>query len=368
MPSLDFEEERSEFRDFYNDNSILLDEARQSLISLISALLRDDVRVSISKVEGRVKDREECIAKFIRKYRSDLEAEGESYSIKDHITDLIGIRVVCLYESDIDIVLEILNREFEVFTITNKTAEIEETDGTFGYKGMHADLRIKGPRAKFSEYKRYKDFQFEVQIRTLVQDAWSVIDHKIKYKRSIPKVLKRRINTLAALFELADREFLEIRKETDRQVEVAQESYSEIEKESADVQKNDEETKSWRPAASVLDAFSFLRIANHFFPDFDFEDRKVDGFVEEIQWHRANTTRGKFNFYMKNAISIVKEYTSWKIEAEGRNMNPFTLMRHCLFYGDPDVFRDMLAEFARAEFVKWLAENDSRWHQENVSK
>jgi hypothetical protein len=39
------------------------------------------------------------------------------------------------------------------------------------------------------------------------------LDHKIKYKKSIPQYLKRRINRLSALFEIADEEFLNIYKE-----------------------------------------------------------------------------------------------------------------------------------------------------------
>jgi putative GTP pyrophosphokinase len=39
------------------------------------------------------------------------------------------------------------------------------------------------------------------------------LDHKIKYKKSIPHKLKRRINRLSALFEIADDEFLRIKKE-----------------------------------------------------------------------------------------------------------------------------------------------------------
>ena len=323
-------------------------------MSLITALLRDNENISFSKIEGRIKKREECILKFIRKYRTNLEKTSQEYSIKNHITDIIGIRVVCLYENDIELVLKELEKEFTVLSVTNKSAEIEGTDATFGYKGMHADLRLKGPRAKFCEYRRFKDFSFEVQIRTLVQDAWSVIDHKIKYKKSIPQVLKRRINTLAALFELADREFLEIRNETARQVEDARGSYEEIEKETAPNGNQAEISRPQKFTRAQLDAFSFLRIANHFFPDFDFEDRKVDGFVEEIQWYRAGTTRGKFNWYMKNGISIVKEYADWKAETEDRNMNPFTLIRHCLFYGDPQIFEEALAEFARNEFSTWL--------------
>jgi ppGpp synthetase/RelA/SpoT-type nucleotidyltranferase len=60
---------------------------------------------------------------------------------------------------------------------------------------------------------RFKHLKIELQIRTVIQDAWSILDHKIKYKNSIPQNLKRRINRLSALFEIADDEFLNIQKE-----------------------------------------------------------------------------------------------------------------------------------------------------------
>ena len=58
---------------------------------------------------------------------------------------------------------------------------------------------------------RLADYRFEVQIRTIVQDAWSEVDHKLKYKKQIPAFLQRRINRFAAIFELADQEFEAIR-------------------------------------------------------------------------------------------------------------------------------------------------------------
>jgi len=50
-------------------------------------------------------------------------------------------------------------------------------------------------------------------MRTIIQDAWSILDHKIKYKKSIQQSLKRRINRLSALFEIADDEFFRINDE-----------------------------------------------------------------------------------------------------------------------------------------------------------
>jgi hypothetical protein len=61
---------------------------------------------------------------------------------------------------------------------------------------------------------KFKDIVFEVQIRTVVQHAWATIDHKIRYKTAeeIPRNVQREIFQLSALFELADNQFLSIKK------------------------------------------------------------------------------------------------------------------------------------------------------------
>lgn len=213
MASLDFEREKLEFRDYWNENHEMLEQAKDAFIAIINSLITDDF--AVSSVIGRVKDREESIKKFSRKYQTGLEESGTEYEIKDHITDLLGLRVVCLYESDVVKIKDSLSSEFEVIDITDKISAMESKEDSFGYKGLHVDLKLQDPRTGMREYQRYADLRFEVQIRTIVQDAWSVLDHKIKYKKSIPLHMKRRINTLAALFELADREFFSIKSETE---------------------------------------------------------------------------------------------------------------------------------------------------------
>ena len=111
-------------------------------------------------------------------------------------------------------VAEVLTRHFMIIDVTDKTSAVESTEETFGYKGLHMDLALNDEMRALPKYQPYGDCPFEVQIRSLIQDAWSVLDHKIKYKKSIPSDLKRRINILSALFELADREFKEIRNAT----------------------------------------------------------------------------------------------------------------------------------------------------------
>ena len=104
---------------------------------------------------------------------------------------------------------------------TDKTREIEETESEFGYKGLHLDLKLDDERKILPEYVGFGDQQFEVQIRTIVQDAWSEVDHKLKYKKEIPSDIKRRIYRLAALFELADQEFESIKDVSNQYTETA---------------------------------------------------------------------------------------------------------------------------------------------------
>ena len=355
MPSLDFEIEKQNFRDYYNENHGLLEGAKNSFITLVNSLIRSSSDIAISKIEGRVKDRDECVKKFSRKYRTTLESENKEYQIIDHITDLIGLRVVCLYEDDIEKIKDLLCSHFEVIDITDKIAQIENTENSFGYKGLHLDLKLNEQRKALPEYSKFVDFGFEVQIRTIIQDSWSVLDHKIKYKKSIPNHLKRRINSLAALFEVADREFREIRNATDESIKAEDIPQEQITRESDQAESGEEQPKFRN---SPLNAFSFLKIANHFFNGYEFEPHKVDGFTEEVVGLKPDITRGKFNFYMRENISKVKRYKEFfEEEYPNDKLNPYTVIRHCLYLGDKDIFSKLLTNQATETFKDWLVKN-----------
>jgi len=340
VPSTDFEKEKAEFREYHGNNIKRMEEAKDSFISLLTALITRSEKIEVSKVEGRVKDREECIRKFNRKYRTELEKSRSEYTIKEYISDLIGLRVVCLYEDDIERVREIIDRHFNVIEVTDKIAAIESTESSFGYKGLHLDAKLGDSRSQSEEYQDYADLPVEIQIRTIVQDSWSILDHKIKYKKAIPNNLKRRINTLAALFELADREFKEIRVATLREIARAEEEST---------------THSPVQVSLPLDAFGLLRIATHFFKTFDFEAHKVDGFTAEIVTMKPDITRREFNAFLRDNLGRVRVYQA-KFERENPDdrFNPYTLIRHCLYLQDRDVFRDALTNVARDRFDEFL--------------
>ncbi len=152
MPSLDFDAEKSAFfRDYYEANRQTLDGATASFLTLIRSLLAVG-GLAVSSVEGRIKNREECVKKFTRKYRSGLEARSATAcTIKEHISDLIGLRIVCLYEDEVETIKDVILKHFDVLSVTDKIAQIEGTENSFGYKGLHLDLRLNAERLQLPE-------------------------------------------------------------------------------------------------------------------------------------------------------------------------------------------------------------------------
>lgn len=352
MASLDFEQERRNFLLYYDNNRQLFEKAKNACISIIASLLKKSKVGEVTKIEGRIKNKDECIKKFHRKYQGKLEAEEQPYRIQDYISDLIGIRIICLYEDQIAQVSEVLQQHFRIIDVTDKISAVESTEDSFGYKGLHMDLALSDDLAAQKKYQPFAELPIEVQIRSLIQDAWSVLDHKIKYKKSIPNDLRRRINVLSALFELADREFKEIRNATAELLEKATE---------APIDDADEATtEAISSSDKVINAFNFLRVAGHFFREFEFQDYKVDGFVQDILKLNNRFEKADLHQSLVENLKTVREYQAEFLAADPEhNFSPYTAIRHCLYLHDPVSFQRIISRSAQERFEFWLnAEED----------
>ncbi len=336
MASSNFEKEKQTFLDYVNDNIELLRNAESSFSTLIQSLLATSPELSVATVSSRLKGRNESIKKFSRKYQSELEKDKQAYEIKDYITDLIGVRIICLYEKNIQEVGNILRANLCLIDSTDKSQLIEQAENTFGYKGLHLDMKLDETREILPEYSIYKDIIFEVQIRTIIQDAWSVLDHKIKYKKSIPHELKRRINSLAALFETADREFYSIQEETEKLEQRTKEKS----------ENSDSESES-----EVLNVFHFARISETYFPGTRLSSHKVDALVDEIV-KTKQITNDAFETMVRDNIETIRIYQEL---LDGKHtLTLYTLIRHILYYCDRSSFTHILYDNQRKSFESWL--------------
>lgn len=144
-------------------------------------------------VHGRTKDPQNFKEKISRKnYRDPL----------NQATDLAATRVVCKYESDLEEALSIIGDNFNVCEHVDKSRELGVDK--MGYNGKSVIITL-GDRYSGFHYDGITDLKCEIQVRTVLQDAWAIIEHQLIYKSedTIPLRLRRDINNVASLLEIA---------------------------------------------------------------------------------------------------------------------------------------------------------------------
>jgi len=178
----------------------------EQLCSEIAYILRkrmNDNEIEFSTITSR--------AKTLKSFTEKLSRKQYDEPLKN-VTDLAGVRLVYLYKSDRSKIEKIIEAEFEVIEIVDKVEE-QEAD-KFGYGALHYLVNL-GRKSSGARYDDLKGLICEVQVRTVLQDAWAIIDHHLSYKHEsdVPKILKRKLNSLSGLFETADDQFDRVREE-----------------------------------------------------------------------------------------------------------------------------------------------------------
>jgi len=160
----------------------------------------------------RLKNFHSYYRKYLRLLRSGIAAP--------HITDLMGIRIVCPFIEDLETTEALIKEHFEVVETERKG---HYTFKEFGYESTH--LLIKVPAEITAKRGPIGCEVAELQIRTILQDAWAEVEHELVYKAEFNPYgtpMKRKLAAVNASLSLADIIFQEIRiyqKELSSQLE-----------------------------------------------------------------------------------------------------------------------------------------------------
>ena len=158
-------------------------------------------------------------SKSVQSFKEKIERAGKNYTDPlKQLTDLAGIRIIVYYQDDVDRVCSLISSEFNIDENASVDKREELDHDQFGYSSVHLIVSLKDPRKDLAEWQVFNKFCAEIQVRTVLQHAWASISHGLQYKREsdIPASFRRRLVRLAGIFELADDEFLGLRKQQNK--------------------------------------------------------------------------------------------------------------------------------------------------------
>jgi len=156
------------------------------------------------RVKGRVKSFESFFKKYLRLIKS-----GNSV-LAPKIDDIAGIRIICPFLEDLAAAEELLKKKFTVIEVERKGGD--HTYREFGYESIH--LLIEVPNDIVEMVGMTNCETAEIQIRTILQDAWAEVEHEFVYKAEFTPFdnpLKRKLAAINASLSLADIIFQETR-------------------------------------------------------------------------------------------------------------------------------------------------------------
>ena len=181
--------------------------ALKTLETQISILLQDYEHKNnynpVQHIKSRIKSYDSATKKLIsRGY------ELTTKNIEDHVHDMVGLRIVCSFLSDVYEIVKIIEDSDQI-TIRDKKDYITNPKDT-GYYSYH--LLVYVPVYLIDGVTLV---EAEIQIRTVAMDFWASLDHKItyKFKGEIPEEIKEGMHKCAEDIHALDQKMLKLNNE-----------------------------------------------------------------------------------------------------------------------------------------------------------
>jgi putative GTP pyrophosphokinase len=175
-----------------------------------------------AQIKGRIKSPEAFYRKLLTRSQSGIIDKPF-----ETITDIIATRIVVPFLEDLDSVEKLIKNNFQVVETEYKSRELSIRE--FGYDSIH--LLIKIPEDIAAKVKNSKEMKIEIQLRTILQDAWAEVEHELIYKTSIDKIedtIRRKMIAVNATLSLGDTIFQEIREYQRKRYKDIQERHAKL--------------------------------------------------------------------------------------------------------------------------------------------
>lgn len=167
----------------------------------------------INSVKWRVKDPIHLLTKIVRKRKAAIKEQKDSpylginvNNYKNIIDDLVGIRAIYLFKENWERVNKFILQNFSVCGNENITIYHAPDDdlsfypnddvSSYNYKRVKRDSRYRSTHYIIKGITPHS-YNFELQTRTILDEAWGEIDHHVRYpKFEDHPELKRKMSVL----------------------------------------------------------------------------------------------------------------------------------------------------------------------------
>jgi ppGpp synthetase/RelA/SpoT-type nucleotidyltranferase len=192
-----FREKRKLYTGFTNNIETLVD------------TLLDAAGIEVFRSEGRTKTRKSFEEKIRR------EGKDDKYTKLGDITDLSGVRIVGFGLDDVDRICEVIKANFEIDQANSMDKRLTIPADQFGYLSIHYVVSHTPERLKLAENVPYAGMKAEIQVRTVLQHAWAVLDHKFRYDRpeDLPREVQRKLFRIGAQLEASDEDLTAVQRQ-----------------------------------------------------------------------------------------------------------------------------------------------------------
>jgi len=182
---------------FYNENMNKFKELMREAQALFDGVGH------LYAIKGRIKSLPSLRAKLRRK---GLEVNSED-DLLSNIGDIVGIRLIHLLGVDFLLIHDYINDLCDkgILTLVEKpNAYTYDTADYAFYEGLGIVPKLKESRYTSVHYivrlKGYEDLCFEIQVRSLFEEAWCEIDHLVNYpEKNGNRICRESLKELAGL-------------------------------------------------------------------------------------------------------------------------------------------------------------------------
>lgn len=171
--------------------------------------LAQDVRLILEQqgLSPAIKYRVKSFDAYFDKLGHQDTANGRR---RGSVSDFFGLRIVCPFLEDVETVASLLASHFEILETQRKASQHSFRE--FGYDSLHLAVRLDTRQQK--ALLPGLGNVCEIQLRTILQDAWAEVEHELVYKSDITlpnQSIRRKLASLNATLTLSDLIFQEIR-------------------------------------------------------------------------------------------------------------------------------------------------------------